>query len=71
MAEHIPLAEHGDVPLRDDQRFIARSVAALMVGCSIESLRRYERLGLLPARRLPGGHIRYCVADVKNLIVAI
>lgn len=67
MAVYAPL-EYDEMPLRDEERFIARSVAARMVGCSIESLRRYERLGLLPANKLPGGHIRYRVSDVKSLI---
>lgn len=67
MATYAPL-EYDDTPLRDEERFISRAVSARVVGCSIESLRRYERRGLLPAHKLPGGHIRYRVSDVKNLI---
>ena len=41
--------------------------AAELMGVSRSSLVRYVRSGLLPARRLPGGHLRIRRADVERL----
>lgn len=39
--------------------------AATVVGVSTRTLRKYDRLGILPSKRTPGGHRRY---DLEQLL---
>jgi excisionase family DNA binding protein len=45
----------------------AREVADLL-GVSAETVRRYIRLGQLPANRLPSGHVRIRREDASRLL---
>ena len=45
----------------------AREVADLL-GVSAETVRRYIRLGHLPANHLPSGHVRIRRADARTLL---
>ena len=45
----------------------AREVAELL-GVSAETVRRYIRLGQLPANRLPSGHVRIRREDAVRLL---
>jgi len=44
------------------------SEVAFILGVTTETLRRYEKLGLLKARRLPSGHIRIPKSEVERLL---
>lgn len=50
-----------------DQR-ISLQDAALILGCSVDSVRRYIAKGSLPAERLEGRLIRVRKADVEGLL---
>lgn len=40
---------------------------AEQLGCSVSSVLRYEKKGLIKSYRLPGGHRRYAQEDVDSL----
>jgi excisionase family DNA binding protein len=44
------------------------SEVALILGVTTETLRRWEKLGLLKARKLPSGHIRIPKSEVERLL---
>ncbi|MCF2706121.1 helix-turn-helix transcriptional regulator [Arcanobacterium haemolyticum] len=44
------------------------SVAAELAGMHPQTLRQYDRLGLVPAKRTRGGGRRYSLADVDKLL---
>ncbi len=44
------------------------SVAAELAGMHAQTVRQYDRLGLVPARRARGGGRRYSLSDVDKLI---
>jgi len=44
------------------------SEVAYFLGVTTETLRRWEKLGLLKARRLPSGHIRIPKSEVERLL---
>jgi excisionase family DNA binding protein len=44
------------------------SEAAFILGVTTETLRRWEKLGLLKARRLPSGHVRIPKSEVERLL---
>ena len=47
---------------------LSRGELARRAGCSIETIRFYEKIGLLPEpMRSPGGHRRYRAADQRRL----
>jgi len=46
------------------------SEVAYFLGVTTETLRRWEKLGLLKARRLPSGHIRIPKSEVERLSYA-
>jgi MerR family transcriptional regulator, heat shock protein HspR len=50
-----------------DAKVLIISVAARMVGMHPQTLRQYDRLGLVEAARTPGGGRRYSVRDVELL----
>lgn len=45
----------------------AISVAAELTGTGVQSLRLYERIGLVEPARTPGGTRRYSDADIERL----
>jgi len=45
----------------------AISVAAELTGSGVQSLRLYERIGLVEPARTPGGTRRYSDADIERL----
>lgn len=45
----------------------AISVAAELTGSGVQSLRLYERIGLVEPARTPGGTRRYSEADIERL----
>ncbi|RTE48279.1 MerR family transcriptional regulator [Actinobaculum sp. 352] len=51
-----------------DAAILTVSVAAQLAGMHPQTLRQYDRLGLVPARRTRGGGRRYSLADVDRLI---
>jgi MerR family transcriptional regulator, heat shock protein HspR len=54
----------GQIP---DAKVLIISVAAKMAGMHPQTLRQYDRLGLVQAERTPGGGRRYSVRDVALL----
>src|SRR5262245_44898616 len=58
-----PLGE----PQSDDAKVFIISVAARMAGMHPQTLRQYDRLGLVNAGRAAGGGRRYSVRDVDLL----
>ncbi len=58
----------GDNPEQvPDAKVLLISVAARMAGMHPQTLRQYDRLGLVEAERTPGGGRRYSVRDVQLL----
>jgi len=51
----------------DDAKVLIISVAARMAGMHPQTLRQYDRLGLVEAGRSPGGGRRYSIRDVRLL----
>lgn len=51
--------------------FVAPKVACELLGVHRNTLRTYEAQGRFPnLRRLPGGHRRYLLADLRKLLGA-
>lgn len=63
MTSHIP--RRGDVP--EDAAVFVISVAAQLAGMHAQTLRQYDRLGLVTPGRSAGGGRRYSVRDVALL----
>ena len=53
--------------VRDDEPLYVISVAAEMAGMHPQTLRQYDRLGLVSPRRTGGGGRRYSLRDVELL----
>ncbi|AYY15178.1 MerR family transcriptional regulator [Actinobacteria bacterium YIM 96077] len=53
--------------VRDDEPLYVISVAAEMAGMHPQTLRQYDRLGLVSPRRTGGGGRRYSLRDVEML----
>lgn len=53
--------------VRDDEPIYVISVAAEMAGMHPQTLRQYDRLGLVSPRRTGGGGRRYSLRDVEQL----
>ena len=53
--------------VRDDDPIYVISVAAEMAGMHPQTLRQYDRLGLVSPRRTPGGGRRYSLRDIDTL----
>lgn len=52
-----------------ENTFISIGIAAKMLGVSIVTLRRWEKLGKLSSKyRTFGKHRRYKISDIKNII---
>ena len=51
----------------DDTKVLIISVAARMAGMHPQTLRQYDRLGLVQPQRTPGGGRRYSARDVELL----
>jgi MerR family transcriptional regulator/heat shock protein HspR len=51
----------------DDEPLYVISVAAEMAGMHPQTLRQYDRLGLVSPRRTPGGGRRYSLREVEML----
>jgi predicted site-specific integrase-resolvase len=48
-------------------RLIQPCEAATLCGVSARSLRRWNALGLIAAKKTPGGHRRYWLSEVRSL----
>ncbi len=57
-----------DTPGRDADRLLEPREAEVLTGMSARSLRRFNTLGLLGAKRTPGGHRRYRESEVRALM---
>src|SRR5438270_5415454 len=55
------------MPKKDDSRTFLISVAAELAGMHAQTLRTYDRLGLVSPRRTSGGGRRYSERDVDLL----
>lgn len=53
----------------DEDALLPMGEAAEVAGVSVATLRRYEKRGLITAKRTPSGHRRFCVADLRGLLV--
>lgn len=53
---------------RDDDKLLEPREAEVLTGMSARSLRRYNTLGLLGAKKTPGGHRRYWESEVRALM---
>ncbi|MFT0847935.1 MerR family transcriptional regulator [Actinomycetaceae bacterium L2_0104] len=51
-----------------DAPILTVSVAAELAGMHAQTVRQYDRLGLVPAKRTRGGGRRYSLADVDKLL---
>ncbi len=51
-----------------DAPILTVSVAAELAGMHPQTVRQYDRLGLVPAKRTRGGGRRYSLADVEKLL---
>lgn len=51
-----------------DAPILTVSVAAELAGMHAQTLRQYDRMGLVPAKRTRGGGRRYSLADVDKLL---
>lgn len=60
----VPGGAPADVP---DAKVLMISVAARMAGMHPQTLRQYDRIGLVQAARTPGGGRRYSIRDVELL----
>lgn len=68
MADWIGLTEGGTVEQPDvDEPVFLISAAAELSGMHAQTLRQYDRLGLVIPRRRPGGGRRYSLRDVATL----
>nr|WP_281170996.1 helix-turn-helix transcriptional regulator [Glycomyces tenuis] len=56
-----------DVEIDFDAKILAISAAAEMAGMHPQTLRQYDRLGLVEPARTPGGGRRYSARDVAQL----
>lgn len=54
----------GTTELRTDDEILTVQQAAALVGYSVPTLRRWDRLGRLPALRTPGNQMRYRKSDL-------
>jgi MerR family transcriptional regulator/heat shock protein HspR len=61
------MAEDFTTEQLSDPRVLIISVAARMAGMHPQTLRQYDRLGLVEPGRAPGGGRRYSVRDVEML----
>lgn len=52
----------------DPDEWMTAADVAKLLGVSAETVRRYVRLGELPANRLPSKHIRIRRADAEKLL---
>ncbi len=57
----------GTFPLRDDAPVFAISIAAELAGMHAQTLRQYDRLGIVTPLRTRGGGRRYSHGDVARL----
>ena len=53
---------------QESDEWMTAAQAAKLLGVSAETLRRYVRLGQLPALRLPSGYIRIRRSEVEKLL---
>jgi excisionase family DNA binding protein len=53
---------------QESAEWMTAAQAAKLLGVSAETLRRYVRLGQLPALRLPSGYIRIRRSEVEKLL---
>lgn len=53
--------------MSEEDELLATSAAAEILGVHAQTLRRYEREGLISARRLPSGQRRYRMGDLVAL----
>ncbi|MBF6213705.1 helix-turn-helix domain-containing protein [Nocardia puris] len=51
----------------EDTEVLSVGPAAAILGVSPDTLKRYERDGLIASRRTPTGHRRFLRADVEQL----
>jgi len=63
----VTLSEDHSTPLPDDAPVFVISVAAELAGMHAQTLRQYDRLGLVSPGRTPGGGRRYSPRDVALL----
>lgn len=59
--------ERGPFELSDDSPVYVISVAAQLSGLHAQTLRQYDRLGIVSPGRTPGGGRRYSVRDIQML----
>lgn len=57
-----------DNPEHADERLLEPREAEELTGMSARSLRRYNVLGILGAKKTPGGHRRYRESEVRSLL---
>jgi MerR family transcriptional regulator, heat shock protein HspR len=58
---------HFELHIESDAKVLIISVAARMAGMHPQTLRQYDRLGLVQPERTPGGGRRYSTRDVSLL----
>jgi excisionase family DNA binding protein len=55
-------------PQNDDDRLLTPREVAALFGVRTTTIARWSRDGRLPSSLTPGGHRRYRLADVRNLL---
>jgi excisionase family DNA binding protein len=61
----VPMSKNTPPP---EPRYIDIRQASDRLGVHVETLRRWDRKGVLTAARLPNGHRRYLVADLEEFL---
>lgn len=52
----------------ESEGLIRKRQAAVLVGCSADSIARWARSGVLRCWRTPGGHMRFRRQDVERVL---
>lgn len=61
----VPMTKNTAPP---DPQYINIRAASDRLGVHVETLRRWDRKGVLAAARLPNGHRRYLVTDLEEFL---
>jgi predicted site-specific integrase-resolvase len=53
-----------ETPVPNDDDLLTRKDAAALINYSVSTIRRWDRVGILPLLRTPSGRVRYRRGDV-------
>jgi len=62
------MSDHS-VPVRaNEDRLLTTAEAAAQLGCTAQTLRRWVRLGKVPAVKFPSGRFKFDPSDIESLL---